>query len=61
MKDGSVVVDLASEAGGNIETTRPGELYVHKVSSLLRKQKNILPLRCGYVNVQFTHGVLSVY
>ncbi|KAL4613317.1 NAD(P) transhydrogenase, mitochondrial-like [Arapaima gigas] len=30
MKDGSVVVDLAAEAGGNIETTRPGELYVHK-------------------------------
>uniref|UniRef100_A0A3B5B7Y1 NAD(P) transhydrogenase, mitochondrial n=1 Tax=Stegastes partitus TaxID=144197 RepID=A0A3B5B7Y1_9TELE len=30
MKDGSVVVDLAAEAGGNIETTRPGELHVHK-------------------------------
>ncbi|XP_061739579.1 NAD(P) transhydrogenase, mitochondrial-like [Nerophis ophidion] len=30
MKDGSVVVDLAAEAGGNIETTHPGELYVHK-------------------------------
>ncbi|XP_008308740.1 NAD(P) transhydrogenase, mitochondrial [Cynoglossus semilaevis] len=30
MRDGSVVVDLASEAGGNIETTKPGELYVHK-------------------------------
>ncbi|XP_039628796.1 NAD(P) transhydrogenase, mitochondrial-like [Polypterus senegalus] len=30
MKDGSVVVDLAAEAGGNFETTRPGELYVHK-------------------------------
>lgn len=30
MKPGSVVVDLAAEAGGNIETTRPGELYVHK-------------------------------
>lgn len=29
MKPGSVVVDLAAEAGGNIETTRPGELYVH--------------------------------
>lgn len=27
MKPGSVVVDLAAEAGGNIETTRPGELY----------------------------------
>ncbi|XP_045922476.1 NAD(P) transhydrogenase, mitochondrial-like [Micropterus dolomieu] len=30
MKDGSVVVDLAAEAGGNIETTVPGELSVYK-------------------------------
>lgn len=30
MKPGSVVVDLAAETGGNIETTRPGELYVYK-------------------------------
>ncbi|XP_060136293.1 NAD(P) transhydrogenase, mitochondrial [Zootoca vivipara] len=30
MKEGSVVVDLAAEAGGNIETTKPGELYIHK-------------------------------
>ena len=30
MKDGSVVVDLAAEAGGNIATTRPNELYKHK-------------------------------
>ncbi|CAL1537588.1 unnamed protein product [Lymnaea stagnalis] len=29
MKPGSVIVDLAAEAGGNIETTRPGELYVY--------------------------------
>lgn len=29
MKPGSVVVDLAAEAGGNIETTRPGEIYTH--------------------------------
>lgn len=35
MRDGSVVVDMAAEAGGNIETTKPGELYVHKVSFLL--------------------------
>ena len=27
MKPGSVVVDLASEAGGNIETIKPGEIY----------------------------------
>ena len=27
MKPGSVVVDLAAEAGGNIETTKPGQVY----------------------------------
>lgn len=27
MKPGSVVVDLAAEAGGNVETTKPGEVY----------------------------------
>ncbi|TFL07470.1 NAD(P) transhydrogenase beta subunit-domain-containing protein [Pterulicium gracile] len=30
MKQGSVIVDLASEAGGNCEATRPGELHVHR-------------------------------
>jgi len=28
MKDGSVIVDLAADAGGNFEVTRPGEIYV---------------------------------
>lgn len=30
MKPGSVVVDLAAETGGNIETTKPGEIYSYK-------------------------------
>lgn len=30
MKDGSVIVDLASEAGGNCDVTKPGELVEHK-------------------------------
>ena len=30
MKPGSVVVDLAAEAGGNCEITVPGELVTHK-------------------------------
>ncbi|KAL5466802.1 hypothetical protein EMCRGX_G030951 [Ephydatia muelleri] len=30
MKQGSVIVDLASESGGNVETTKPKELYVYK-------------------------------
>ena len=29
MRPGSVVVDLAAEAGGNVETTRPGEVADH--------------------------------
>ncbi|KDQ60983.1 hypothetical protein JAAARDRAFT_709459 [Jaapia argillacea MUCL 33604] len=29
MKQGSVIVDLAAEAGGNCVATKPGELYVH--------------------------------
>ncbi|CCM02070.1 uncharacterized protein FIBRA_04146 [Fibroporia radiculosa] len=29
MKQGSVIVDLAAETGGNCSLTRPGELYVH--------------------------------
>lgn len=30
MKDGSVIVDLASEQGGNCEVTRPNEIYRYK-------------------------------
>lgn len=28
MKQGSVIVDLAAEAGGNCEATKPGQLHV---------------------------------
>ena len=30
MKQGSVIVDLAAETGGNCAVTKPGELTVHK-------------------------------
>jgi NAD(P) transhydrogenase len=30
MRPGSVIVDLAAETGGNVETTRPGEVYIYK-------------------------------
>ncbi|CAK8685581.1 unnamed protein product [Clavelina lepadiformis] len=35
MKDGSVIVDLAAEAGGNCELTKPGELYKHGEVSII--------------------------
>lgn len=30
MKQGSVIVDLAAETGGNCAVTKPGELYAYK-------------------------------
>jgi len=35
MKDGSVIVDLAAEQGGNCELTRPGEIHHHKGVTLI--------------------------
>ena len=32
MKEGSVIVDLAAEGGGNCEVTVPGEIINHNVS-----------------------------
>lgn len=53
MKDGSVVVDLAAEAGGNIETTVPGELSVHKVSA------HVLHT-CSYQSSEFLYNFFSL-
>ncbi|KAF5398139.1 Nadp transhydrogenase, partial [Paragonimus heterotremus] len=30
MRPGSIIVDLAAEAGGNVETTKPGTLFYHQ-------------------------------
>ena len=35
MKDGSVVVDLAAEQGGNCEFTQPGEVAVRNGVSII--------------------------
>ena len=40
MKDGSVIVDLAAERGGNCEATKPGSVATHKGVTIL-----------GYLNV----------
>jgi NAD/NADP transhydrogenase alpha subunit len=41
MKQGSVIVDLAAEAGGNCEATRPGELHVQNGVTVIGKAHNI--------------------
>lgn len=54
MKQGSVVVDLAAEAGGNCEVTIPGKLHVHNGVS-------VLGLSCFHLwsNV-FTHAPRTI-
>ena len=37
MKQGSVIVDLAAETGGNCAVTKPGELHVHKGVKIIGK------------------------
>lgn len=39
MKPGSVVVDLAAEAGGNCEMTVPGELSIHNGVTIIGKSR----------------------
>ena len=40
MKHGSVIVDLAAEAGGNCEATRPGELHFHRGVTVIGENYN---------------------
>jgi NAD(P) transhydrogenase len=41
MKHGSVVVDLAAEAGGNCEATRPGQLHVQDGVTIIGDHSDI--------------------
>ena len=45
MKPGSVVVDLAIENGGNIETSIEGKIYTHKPSGVIHIGLSDLPSR----------------
>lgn len=65
MKDGSVVVDMAAEAGGNIETTVPGELSVHNVSAPesyctcmedIKNLRNVIALVFAGCDPYWVHG-----
>jgi len=54
MKAGSVVVDLAAETGGNVETTRPGEIYeynkvTHVGLSLYEHMPSRMPAQASFL------------
>ena len=42
MKQGSVIVDLAAETGGNCELTRPGESYNYKGVQVTSENVSVL-------------------
>lgn len=44
MKPGSVVVDLAAEAGGNCELTQPGELATYKDVKIIGRASSSIPI-----------------
>ena len=51
MKQGSVVVDLAAEAGGNCEVTKPGQMIVHDGVSVIGVSLLMaLSYLCSYEN-----------
>lgn len=47
MKQGSVIVDLAAEAGGNCEATKPGELYTKNGVTIIGRVRPSLRLLSG--------------
>ena len=55
MKPGSVIVDLAAEAGGNCEVTKPGELYNHNGVNVSQFQSSYKGLG---VTISFTLGCM---
>jgi len=69
MKQGSVIVDLAAEAGGNCEATIPGKLHVHKGVIIIGLSRwpspvptypyDIFPLRLHRSSVPATNTILD--
>jgi H+-translocating NAD(P) transhydrogenase len=55
MKPGSVIVDLAAEAGGNCEATVPGRLAMYNGVKVIGSLRLKL-LSCGAISVNFDSG-----
>jgi len=58
MKQGSVVVDLAAEAGGNCEVTKPGEMTVYEGVSIIGTW---IPLVALHLPMAFHFQVILTY
>jgi NAD(P) transhydrogenase subunit alpha len=60
MKPGSVVVDLAGEAGGNCELTRPGETYTTDNGVIITAPLNLPSTMAEHASSLYARNVLSL-
>jgi len=60
MKPGSVVVDLAAEAGGNCELTRPGEVYVTENGVKIVGPLNLPSEMAEHASSLYARNILSL-
>jgi len=59
MKPGSIVVDLASEAGGNCELTVPGEIFVSENNCKIIGYTDF-PSRCaGQASALYSNNIVK--
>jgi NAD(P) transhydrogenase subunit alpha len=60
MKHGSVIVDLAGEAGGNCELSRPGETYVTEGQVTIAAPLNVPSSMAEHASQLYARNVLSL-
>jgi NAD(P) transhydrogenase subunit alpha len=60
MKPGSVIVDLAGEAGGNCELARPGETYATDGGVVIATPLNLPSQMAEHASALYARNVLSL-
>jgi NAD(P) transhydrogenase subunit alpha len=60
MKPGSVIVDLAAEAGGNCELTRPGETFTTDGGVIVAGPLNLPSTMAEHASALYARNVLSL-
>ena len=60
MKPGSVIVDLAGEAGGNCALSRPGETYVTDRSVIIAAPLNVPSSMAEHASQLYARNVASL-
>ncbi len=60
MKHGSVIVDLAAEAGGNAEVARPGETYTTDNGVVVAAPLNVASSMAEHASALYSRNLLSL-